>query len=168
VLVLGVAAESVTRKLRVVLVPPRNAGKVPLRVPFEARLKPCGRGGEPATLHLYGAVPPLAVKVALYGVPSTPGGNDVVVIVTTGGGGVVGVGVGVTGDVKEFPPPPPPQEPSITSAPERVSRARRLFIAHLQIVRGLQIDADSARATAFHIGTKAARICRMPDRCHSG
>jgi hypothetical protein len=53
---------------------------VPVMAPVLAlRFKPLGR--DPATIdHVYGAVPPLAVSVAEYGMFTTPLGSDAVVI----------------------------------------------------------------------------------------
>jgi hypothetical protein len=54
---------------------------VPAIVPVSARVKPAGNVPL-SMLHVMG-VPPVAVSVWLYAVPTVPFGNDVVVIVTT-------------------------------------------------------------------------------------
>ena len=52
---------------------------VPLMTPVDASmLSPVGR---PVADHVYGVVPPVALTVALYGVPALPPGNEVVVMV---------------------------------------------------------------------------------------
>src|SRR4051794_32311498 len=79
-------AESVT--LTVKLEVPAVVG-VPVIVPFVASVSPAG--SDPAlTDHVYGAVPPLAVRVCCgYTDPAVPAGR--VAVVTTGG-----VGAGLT------------------------------------------------------------------------
>jgi hypothetical protein len=56
---------------------------VPLIVPSWLKLKPAGNVPE-TTVHEYGVVPPVAVSVDEYGVPTMPLGNEAVVIVSGG------------------------------------------------------------------------------------
>lgn len=53
---------------------------VPLMTPLDASMpRPLGR---PVADHVYGVVPPVALRVALYAVPALPPGNDVVVMLS--------------------------------------------------------------------------------------
>jgi hypothetical protein len=62
-----------------------DAVGVPLRTPVEAlNVRPAGRAPD-ASVQLYGAVPPVAARVALYVVPTTPFASDVVVIASVTG-----------------------------------------------------------------------------------
>lgn len=56
---------------------------VPERVPLAPSARPAGILPE-ATLQLYGAVPPVAVRVTLYADPTVPLGSDVVVMASGG------------------------------------------------------------------------------------
>ena len=55
---------------------------VPVIWPAEVRIRPDGRAPR-LTVHVYGATPPWAPKVALYGVPETAFVRAVVVIINT-------------------------------------------------------------------------------------
>jgi hypothetical protein len=54
---------------------------VPLMVPPLLKLRPAGNAPD-VTVHEYGVVPPEAVSVVEYGVPTVPLGSDAVVIIT--------------------------------------------------------------------------------------
>ena len=56
---------------------------VPEKLPLELKLSPAGSGGT-ETDHVYGGVPPLAVRLGPYGCPTVAFGR--LVVVTAGGG----------------------------------------------------------------------------------
>ena len=56
---------------------------VPAMTPVELRVNPAGKAPE-LSAYVYGPVPPVAVRVWLYGVPTVPAGNDAGVNVSTG------------------------------------------------------------------------------------
>ncbi len=57
---------------------------VPEITPEVESVNPAGRVPE-LIVHVYGVIPPVAVRVALYGVPTTTDGSDVVVMASGGG-----------------------------------------------------------------------------------
>ena len=56
---------------------------VPLNVPPAVKVSPPGR--EPDSRdHVYGVIPPVAVKVCVYDVPTVPAGSGEVVVIESG------------------------------------------------------------------------------------
>jgi hypothetical protein len=74
---------------RIVKLNEPSAVGVPVSPPPDERLNPCGKEDPGASDQVYGGVPPVAVKVCEYAVPTIPDGSVAEVVIDSGGIGPI-------------------------------------------------------------------------------